>query len=87
MTDYVKDRMRELSAFHEVEGSAFRELLGRMLTQTDKGLRHCANDAETHRLQGRAILLEELISGIDGAFEEMTKLRLKATKPDMSKAF
>jgi len=87
MTDYVKERIRDLSALHEVEGSAFRGYLDRMLTQTDLSLRKCNSEIEVRRLQGRASLLEELCRGIDGAFEELTRLRLTTAKPDMSKAF
>lgn len=87
MTDSLKERMQELSALHEVEGTAFRGYLDKLLAQTDKRLRRPPNDEESHRLQGRAQLLEELISDIDGASEEMIRLKLNAIKPDMSKAF
>lgn len=87
MTDYVKDRMKDLAALQELQGSEFRGYLERQLSLIDKVLRKCANDAETHRLQGKAQILEDLINGIDGAFEEMQRLKLQIVKPDMNKAF
>lgn len=87
MTEYVKERMRDLQALQELQGSEFREYLGRQLSLIDRVLRKSACDAETHRLQGKAQILEDLITSIDGAFEEMKRLKLQIVKPDMNKAF
>ena len=85
--DYVKDRMRDLSALHQVDGSDFRAYLERQLEKTDAMLRTCPTDIEIHRLQGRAQFLEELCKEIDGAHGEICRLNEKSAKPNMSKAF
>jgi hypothetical protein len=87
VTEQDKEYQKELNALHELEGSYFRGYLDKLLAETDKSLRMCRNDADMHRLQGTSQFIYELCGKIDGAFEEMTRLRLKTTKPDMSKAF
>ncbi len=87
MTDYAKERMADLAALHEVDGSDFRAYLGRQLVKADALLRTCPTDIEIHRLQGRAQFIEELCREIDGAYSEICRLKSASAKPNMSKAF
>lgn len=87
MTDYVRERLVDLKALLEANETSLKDYLQKELASTDKVLRRCVNDAETHRLQGKAQLLDDLITEMDTAFEEIGRLKLQSSKPDMSKAF